>query len=72
MDRVKGSKKLLEFSNTILLSLYVGFTGGSGAKNLPTNAGYVGSIPGLGRSPGKGNGKLFLYSYLGTPRDRRA
>ena len=25
-------------------------------KNLPTNAGDVGSIPGLGRSPGGGNG----------------
>ena len=25
-------------------------------KNLPANAGDVGSIPGLGRSPGEGNG----------------
>ena len=25
-------------------------------QNLPTNAGEVGSIPGLGRSPGEGNG----------------
>ena len=25
-------------------------------KNLPTNAGDVGSIPGSGRSPGEGNG----------------
>ena len=41
-------------------------------KNLTTNAGHVGSIPGLGRSPGKGNGNPFLYSYLGNPRDRGA
>ena len=28
----------------------MGFPGGSVVKNLPTNAGYMGSIPGLGRS----------------------
>ena len=32
------------------------FPGGSAVKNLPANAGDVGSIPGLGRSPGGGNG----------------
>ena len=45
---------------------------GSVVKNLPANAEDVGSIPGLGRSPGKGNGNPFLYSYLGNPRDRGA
>ena len=30
---------------------------GSVEKNLPANAGDVGSIPGLERSPGEGNGK---------------
>ena len=34
------------------------------------NAGDVGSIPGLGRSPGKGNGNPFHYSCLGSPMDR--
>ena len=36
-----------------------GFPGGSVVKNSPVNvgaAGDVSSIPGLGRSPGKGNG----------------
>ena len=33
-----------------------GFPGGSGAKNLPANAGDSGSIPGSGRFPGEGNG----------------
>ena len=33
-----------------------GFPGGSVVKNPPANAGDVGLIPGLGRSPGKGNG----------------
>ena len=41
-------------------------------KNLPTNAGDAGLIPGLGRSPGEGNGKLLQYSYLGNPMDRGA
>ena len=44
-------------------------------KNLPVNAGYVrhmGSIPELGRSPGRGHGNPFQYSYLGNPMDRGA
>ena len=42
-------------------------------KNLPTNAGDIrdaGLIPGLGRSPGGGNGNLLQYSCLGNPMDR--
>ena len=44
-----------------------GFPGGSVIKNLPANAGDTGSIPGLGRSPGKGNGNPLQYSYLEIP-----
>ena len=39
-------------------------------KNLPASAGDardVGSIPGLGRSPGEGNGNLLQHSCLGNP-----
>ena len=42
-------------------------------KNVPTNAGGlrgVGSIPGLGRSPGEGNGNSLQYSCLENPMDR--
>ena len=39
-------------------------------KNRPANAGDVGSIPGLGRSPGEGNGNPLQYSCLGNPTDR--
>ena len=42
-------------------------------KNLPVNAGDIrdtGSIPGLGRFPGEGNGNLLLYSCLENPMDR--
>ena len=38
-------------------------------KNPPTNAGDMGSIPGLGRSPGIGNSNLLQYSCLGNPMD---
>ena len=36
----------------------------------PANAGDADSIPGLGRSPGVGNGNPLLYSCLGNPMDR--
>ena len=41
-------------------------------KNLSVNAGDVGLIPGLGRSPGDGNGNPLQYSCLGNPMDRGA
>ena len=45
------------------------FPGGSVVKNLPPNAGDVGSIPGLGRSSGE---YPFQYSCLENPMDRGA
>ena len=36
-------------------------------KNLPANAGDVGSIPGSGRSPGEGTGNPLLYSCWRIP-----
>ena len=50
----------------------MGFTGCLAVKNLPTNVGDLGSIPGLGRSPGEGNGNPLQYSCLGSPMDRGA
>ena len=47
-----------------------GFPCGSAVKNLPANAGDVGSIPGLGRYPGEGNGNALQYACLGHPMDR--
>ena len=41
-------------------------------KNSPGNAGGKGSIPGWGRSPGKGNGNPHQYSCLENPTDRGA
>ena len=39
-------------------------------KNPPASAGDMGSIPGLGRSPGEGNDNSLQYSCLGNPMDR--
>ena len=50
----------------------VSFPGGSVIKNLPANAGDVGSVRGLGRSPGGDRGSPLLYSCLENPMDRGA
>ena len=47
-----------------------GFPGGSVVKNPPVNAGNVGSISGLGRSLGEGNGNPRQYFCLGNLMDR--
>ena len=52
--------------------LVLGFPGGSDGKASVYNAGDLGSIPGLGRSPGEGNGNPLQYSCLENPMDRGA
>ena len=47
-----------------------GFPGSSVIKNLPANAGDMGSVAGLGRSPGERNGNPLQYSCLGNYMDR--
>ena len=46
--------------------------GGSDGKTSAYNAGDLGSIPGLGRSPGEGNGNPLQYSCLENHMDRGA
>ena len=51
----------------------MGFPGGPVVKNPPANAEDKrdsSSIPGLGRSPGEGNGSPLHYSCLENPMDR--
>ena len=50
----------------------MGFPGGVVVKNPLANAGDLGSIPGLRRSPGEGNGYPLQYSCLENPMDRGA
>ena len=49
-----------------------GFPRGSDSKESACSAGDPHLIPGLGRSPGEGNGSLLQYSCLENPMDRRA
>ena len=56
-----------------LSKLLPSFPGGSvikKKKNPPASAGDPGSTPGMGRSPGEGNGNPLQYSCLGNPMDR--
>ena len=48
------------------------FPGGSVVRNPPANVGDMGSIPGLGRSPGGGNDKPSQYSCLENPMEKGA
>ena len=41
-------------------------------KESACNVGDPGSIPGLGRSPGEGNGNLLQYTRLENPMDKGA
>ena len=50
----------------------MGFSGGSEDKESACNAGDMGSIPGLGRSLGEGNGNPLQYSCLENVMDRGA
>ena len=47
----------------------MGFPWGSDGKESACNVGDLGSIPGLGRSPGEGNGNPLQFSYLENPMD---
>ena len=54
------------------VSVVWGFPCGSVGKESICNAGDLGSISGLGRSPGEGNGNLLQYSCLEDSMDRGA
>ena len=51
---------------------FLGFPGGSDGKESVCNVGDPGSIPGLGRSPGEGNGNPLQYSFLENPHEHRS
>ena len=52
--------------------MHLAFPSGSAVKNPPAKTGDIGSVSGLGRSPGEGNGNWLQYSYLKNPLDRGA
>ena len=55
------------FSVTLVVKM--GFPGGSAGKESACNEGDLGSIPGLGRSPGEGNGYPLQSSGLENSMD---
>ena len=52
--------------------VFLGFPGCSACNESTCNVEDLGSIPGLGRSPGEGNGNPLHYSCLENPLDRGA
>ena len=67
----------MEFIWPVLIYIYnhYGVPRFGSSKNLPANArdtGDLGSIPGLGRSHGEGNGNPLPYSFLENSTDRGA
>ena len=53
-----------------VISINMSFPNGSVVRNLPAKARDAVSVPGLGRSPGEGNGNLFHHSSLENLMDR--
>ena len=56
----------------ILTNIFVGFCGGSDGKESTRNAGNLGLIPELGRSPGGGHGNPLQCSCLENPHEQRS
>ena len=57
--------------NRLPTPVFLGFPGGPAGKESTCNAGDLGSIPELGRSPGEGKGYPLQYSGLGNSMDCR-
>ena len=64
--------KVWDTSLSCVVILILGFPLSSVGKESAYNAGELGSIPGLGRSPGEGNGNPLQYSCLENPMERGA
>ena len=66
MEQWTGSKLGKEYIKAVYVIL---FLGGSEVKVFASNVGDPGSISGLGRSAGEGNGNPLQYSCLENPMD---
>ena len=72
MKRYREIKQTFTFTGNKLqvnvpLQVPLSFPGGSDSKESACSAGDLASIPGLGRSPGEGNGNPLQYSCLENP-----
>ena len=70
INRILQIHILMYLMKKFILFFSGGFPGGSVVKN--PLVGDMGSIPGLRRSPGEGNGNSLQYPCLGNPMDRGA
>ena len=52
--------------------VFLGFPCDSDGKKCACNVGHLGSIPGLRRFPGGGNGHPLQYSYLENPHGQKS
>ena len=72
-DAHRGGGRLVHHSNSLRLIPIVitimGFTGGLAGKESDCNVRNLGSVPGLERSPGEGNGYPLQYSGLENSMD---
>ena len=66
----KKTSHLISDSLNQIRGASVDVPGGSDGKQTACTAGDTGSVPGLGRSPGEGNGKPLQYSCLENSMDR--
>ena len=71
-----GSKVFADIIKVKIRTFFPGgISGGKKKKKQPATAGVIrdmGSIPGLGRSPGEGNGNPLQYSCLENPYGQRS
>ena len=63
---------LITVPDILLITMPLGFPGGTDGKESACNAGDPGLIPRLGKSPGEGNGNPLQYSCLENAMDREA
>ena len=63
---------VIEKARKFQKSICLDFPGGSDGKASVYNVGDLGLSPGLGRSPGEGNGNPLQYYCLENPMDRGA
>ena len=72
LEKSSNSSKVIWWEVAGLRKHSEGFPGGSDSKESACNAEDLGLIPGLGRSPGEGNGNPLQYSGLENSRERGA
>ena len=71
-ERYTDVRRVLKTIRLVTLLNIVDFPGDSDGRELACEAGYLGSIPGFGRSPGGGHGNPLQYSCLENPHGQRS